>query len=73
MTNCADLDQLTSEEANRSGSTLFAKAVHIHGSAGLGLIVGKLRINPFIPEILKWTLPFLNLDLSTANRTFSQK
>ena len=36
MANSADPDQLASEEANRSGSTLFAKAGHL-GSAGLGL------------------------------------
>ena len=29
MTNSADPDQLASSEANRSGSTLFAKAGHI--------------------------------------------
>ena len=29
MTNSADPDQLASEEANWSGSTLFAKAWHI--------------------------------------------
>ena len=29
MTNSADPDQLASEEANWSGSTLFAKAVHV--------------------------------------------
>ena len=29
MTNSADLDQLASEEANGSGSTLFAKTGHI--------------------------------------------
>ena len=33
-----------------------------------------LMINPFIPEFLKWTLPSLNLDMSTAsNRGFSVK
>ena len=31
-------------------------------------------LNPFIPEFLKWTLLFLDLDLSTdANRGFSLK
>ena len=31
-------------------------------------------LNPFIPEFLKWSLPFLNLGLSTdANRGFSLK
>ena len=31
-------------------------------------------INPFIPEFLKWTIPPLNLDLSTdAHRGFSWK
>ena len=35
MTNNADSDQLASEEANWSGSTLFAKAGYIYlGSAG---------------------------------------
>ena len=29
MTNSADLDQLASEEANWSGSTLFAKTGHV--------------------------------------------
>ena len=37
MANSADPDQLASSEANLSGSTLFAKAVYILGSAGLGL------------------------------------
>ena len=37
MANNADLDQLASEEANWSGSTLFAKAGY-PGSAGQGLI-----------------------------------
>ena len=37
MANSADLDQLASEEANWSGSTLFAKAGYIPGSAGQGL------------------------------------
>ena len=31
-----------------------------------------LIINPFIPEFLKWTLPFLNLDMpADAKRVFS--
>ena len=30
MTNSADPDQLASEEANWSGSTLFSKAGHTH-------------------------------------------
>ena len=34
MANSADPDQLASEEANWSGSTLFAKAEYIQGSAG---------------------------------------
>ena len=35
MANSADPDQLASGEANWSGSTLFAKAVHTYqGSAG---------------------------------------
>ena len=36
MTNSADPDQLASEEAIWSGSSLFAKAGHYPGSAGLG-------------------------------------
>ena len=36
MTNSEDPDQLASEEANRSGSTLFAKEGHNPGSAGQG-------------------------------------
>ena len=33
-----------------------------------------LKINPFIPVFLKWTLRLLNLDLSTdANRAFCLK
>ena len=36
--------------------------------------INKYILNPFIPEFLKWTLPFLNLDMSTdANRGFSLK
>ena len=31
MANSADPDQLASEEANWSGSTLFAKALYIKG------------------------------------------
>ena len=30
-------------------------------------------INPFIPVFLKWTLPFLNLDLSTDAKGFQYK
>ena len=34
----------------------------------------ELELNHFIPEFLKWTLPFLNLDLSTdGNMDFSLK
>ena len=28
-------------------------------------LYNKILLNPFIPEFLKWTFPFLNLDLST--------
>ena len=38
--------------------------------------MGKLlqTFNPFIPQFLKWTIPFLNMDLSTdANRSLSLK
>ena len=36
--------------------------------------VSQYLINPFILELLKWTLPFLNLDLTTdENRGFSLK
>ena len=38
MANSADPDQLASSEANRSGSTLFAKGGYINGSAGQGSI-----------------------------------
>ena len=37
MTNSADPDQLASEEANRSGSTLFAKTEHV--------VFSKRRVN----------------------------
>ena len=36
MTNSADPDQLASEEANWSGSTLFAKAAYIWGQQDKG-------------------------------------
>ena len=36
MTNSADPDQLASEEANWSGSTLFAKAGHIRAQQDQG-------------------------------------
>ena len=36
MTNKADPDQLASEEAKWSGSTLFAKAEHIQGQQDQG-------------------------------------
>ena len=36
MTNSVDPDQLASEEANWSGSTLFAKAGHIQVQQGQG-------------------------------------
>ena len=33
----------------------------------------KIMLNPFIPKFLQWTLPFLNLDMSTeANRCHSK-
>ena len=35
MTNSADPDQLASEEANRSGSTLFAKGMSCSARGGL--------------------------------------
>ena len=41
MTNSADPDQLASEEANWSGSTLFVKAGHILDSAELGIKLNK--------------------------------
>ena len=37
MTNSADPDQLASSEANRSGSTLFAKTGHV--------VFSKRRVN----------------------------
>ena len=36
MANSVDSDQLASSEANLSGSTLFAKAVHIRAQQDLG-------------------------------------
>ena len=37
-------------------------------------VILELPLKPFIIEVLKWTLPFLNLDLSTAvNRGNSVK
>ena len=44
MTNSADADQLSSSEANRSGSTLFAKVRQIPGSAELALKVFRIII-----------------------------
>ena len=31
-----------------------------------------LVINPFTPEVLKWTLPSLNLDIIVANRGYNR-
>ena len=42
MTNSADPDQLASEEANWSGSTLFVKAGHIRVQQDQGL---HLKVN----------------------------
>ena len=39
MANSADPDQLASEEANWSGSTLFAKAGYIRGQQEKGVLV----------------------------------
>ena len=47
MSNSADPDQLASEEANWSGSTLFAKAGYIRVLQDKGL-------NFFIEAILKY-------------------
>ena len=43
MTNSADPNQLASEEANRSGSTLLAKTEHV--------VFSKRRVNAF--DVLK--------------------
>ena len=48
MTNSADPDQLASEEANWSGSTLFAKGGHIWGSAGPGLTINISKKSYFL-------------------------
>ena len=42
MTSSEDLDQLASEEANWSGSTLFCKGRAYLGSAGLKILEGQL-------------------------------
>ena len=48
----------------RTGQLRMAGAVAVHD----------MLFNPFIPDFLKWTCSFLNLDLSTdANRGFSLK
>ena len=54
---------------------------HVHARTHVCMYVSILTIwfinvafNPFIPEYLKWTLPFLNLDMFTgAIRCFSLK
>ena len=47
--------------------------VHLHAeTSDINLVATELllpkalyaKINPFIPGLLKWTLPFLNVDLS---------
>ena len=43
MTNSADPDQLASEEANWSGSTLFAKTGHV--------MFSKRKVKPLIPSV----------------------
>ena len=45
----------------------------VNSAAEVAYMAGKLA-NPFTPEFLKWTLPSLNLNMSTdANRGFSLK
>ena len=48
MTNSADPDQLASEEANWSGSTLFAKTGHV--------VLSKRRVKAVADDILKYIL-----------------
>ena len=55
MANSVDLDQLASEEANWSGSTLFVKTVHL-GSAGLGL----KYFNEIFPVLLEMTFKYFS-------------
>ena len=64
MTNSADPDQLASEEANWSGSTLFAKAEHIwvKQDQGLPKILGHL--NPCNAESIKMLHPLLLISQS---------
>ena len=53
MANSADADQLASEEANWSGSTLFAKAEYIRVQQDKGFIVKQLsRIDWSISQIM---------------------
>ena len=52
MANCAEQDQLASEEANWSGSTLFVKKGYIR-AAGLGL-----RSNLSIYFFVTWVYIF---------------
>ena len=49
MTNSADPDQLASSEANRSGTTLFAKTGHVVFSKGR--VKEMVILIPFISSI----------------------
>ena len=51
MTNSADLGQLASEEANRSGSTLFAKAGYIWDQQDQGLAMMSLHVYKFSMKV----------------------
>ena len=46
-------------------------SVYLNRRVFIMYILKTIFINPFIPEFLEWTLPFLNLDMSTVvNRGF---
>ena len=57
MADNADLDQLASEEANRSGSTLFAKAGYIRVQQNMDssftlLMLGIILLHTLVASVL---------------------
>ena len=63
MTNNADPDQLASEEANWSGSTLFAKAGHV--------VFSKRRLITYILEESNFSFSYVriyNLDIPVCKQ-----
>ena len=71
FTNNGDPDQMPRSAASDLG--LHCLPITLLGVSRLQWING-ISFNPFIPRFLKWTLPFLNLDMSIdVNKRFSLK